>query len=160
MNKPVAIILFALVLTGLLPAQGPGDRFGGLKAKIEALLTPRLKPEPLPDKPANPFQFTLPGIPTVTLNSSEPKPAQPVPSILSDDDQILAYGVARLRITGTVLRGGVSHLLINSTTYKESDLIPVRATGDTVYYIRVVKIAENEVTFGYNAATLAIPLPN
>jgi hypothetical protein len=160
MKKPAVIVLLALVLTGLLPAQGPNDRFGGLKAKIEALLNPRLKPEPLPEKPANPFQFTLPGTPVVMPGATEPKPAQPVASVLSDDDQILAFGVARLRITGMVLRGGVSHLLINSTTYKESDLIPVRATGDTVYYIRVGKIAENEVTFGYNAATLTIPLPN
>lgn len=160
MKNPAAIILFVVALTGLLPAQGPGDRFGGLKAKIEALLSAHLKPEPLPDKPANPFQFTLPGSTVVTPGPTVPSPTEPEPVTLSDDDQILAYGVARLRVTGQVLRGGVAHLLINSATYKQSDLIPVRAAGDTVYYIRIVRIADGEVTFGYNASTLVVPLRN
>ncbi|HEY8993513.1 MAG TPA: hypothetical protein VIM71_02410, partial [Lacunisphaera sp.] len=117
-------------------------------------------PEPLPDKPANPFQFTLPGSTVVTPGPTTPGPVEPAPLVLADDDQILAYGVSRLRITGHVLRGGVSHLLINATTYKQSDLIPVRGAGETVYYIRVVRITDGEVTFGYNASTLTVPLPN
>ena len=160
MKKPVAIILLALFLPALLSAQGPDTRFGSLRAKIEALLNPRLKPEPLPAKPANPFQFTLPGTVVLPTGPIDSGPTRPLPTALTDDDQILAYGVARLRITGQVLRGGVSHLLINSVTYKESDLIPVHAAGDTVYYIRIVRIGDGEVTFGYNSASLIVPLAN
>lgn len=161
MKKFATIILFALVLTGLLPAQGPSDRFGSLKAKIEALLDPRLKPDPLPANPANPFQFTPPGSTVVVMPGPvNPTPVEPEPNTLTDDEQILAYAVTRLRITGLVQRSGISHLLINSVTYKEADLIPVRGTGDTMYYIRVVRIADHEVTFGYNAVALVVPLPN
>jgi len=157
MKKFAAITLLALVLTGLVQAQPSSDRFSSLKGKIDALLSPRLKPGTLPEKPANPFQFTLPGS---TIVPVAPDPVKPMPTALTDDDQILAFGVARLRISGLVLRGGVSHLLINSATYKESDLIPVRASGDTVYYIRLVRISEGEATFGYNNTTLVVPLPN
>ena len=67
--------------------QQPADRFGGTKAKIEALLQPRLKPEPLPDKPANPFQFTVTG--SIAVVPTDPVPTQPVvPNVLSDDEQI------------------------------------------------------------------------
>ena len=77
-----------------------------------------------------------------------------------DDEQILAFAVARLRISGLVERSGVTHLLINSASYKESDLIPLRASGDTVYYIRLVRIADGTVTFGYNDHALTVKLPN
>jgi hypothetical protein len=157
--KPLAaLLLLALTLTVPLPGQPGNDRFGGTKAKIEALLSPRLKPEPLPEKPANPFHFTQAG--SVIVAPTDPVPTQPVPSTLSDDDQILAFSVARLRITGLVLRNGIAHLLINSSTYKESDLVPVRTGSDIVYYIRIVRITENEVTFGYNATSVVVPLPN
>jgi hypothetical protein len=157
--KPSApLFLLALTLAVSLPGQPGNDRFGGTKAKIEALLNPRLKPEPLPDKPANPFQFTLPG--SVIAAPIDPGPTQPVPSTLSDDDQILAFSVARLRITGLVLRNGIAHLLINSATYKESDLVPVRAGGDLVYYIRIARITESRVTFVDNDASMVVPLPN
>jgi hypothetical protein len=162
MKKFAIIILSAVVFTGLLSAQGPGDRFGGLKAKIDALLSPRIKPDPLPDKAANPFQFTPPGSAVVLLapDPAGPSSVEPEPDTLTDDERILTYAVARLRVTGLVQRGGVSHLLINSATYKVADLIPVRGTGETVYYIRVVRITDHEVTFGYNGTTLAVPLPN
>lgn len=157
MKTRALLALFVLALPALLPAQLPADRFAGTRAKIEALLRPRLKPEPLAEKPANPFQFTLPG--ALVALPTDPGPGQPAPDALSDDAQILAYGVARLRISGLVLRNGISHLLINSATYKESDLIPVRASGDTVYYIRIVRVTADDVTFGYNRVTVDVPLP-
>lgn len=156
--KRILLTLLLLALAPHLPAQGGSDRFADLKAKIEALLAPRLNPPALPDKPANPFVSNLPG-PPVAPAAETPIETQPIPATL-DDDQILAYAVARLRISGLVQRGGVTHLLINSSSYKESDLVPLRATGDTVYYIRVLRIGDTEVTFGYNQSSLSVKLPN
>ncbi|HEX2862537.1 MAG TPA: hypothetical protein VHN79_12900 [Lacunisphaera sp.] len=156
MKSPVILSLLVFAGASLLSAQQPADRFSTTRAHIDALLNHRLKPSPLSDKPANPFQFA----PTRPVGPAIPIPSQPEASILAGDDQILAYGVSRLRITGLVLRNGISHLLINSITYKEGDLIPVRAAGDTVYYIRVVRIADRDVTFSYNEAAMVVPLPN
>lgn len=158
MKRILLLSLLLLTLAPRLAAQPSADRFSDLKAKIEALLNGRLNPAPLPDKPANPFVSTQPGLP-VAVTPEAPVETQPIPTTL-DDDQILAYAVARLRISGLVQRGGVTHLLINSASYKESDLVPLRASGDTVYYIRIVLIGETEVTFGYNQSTLTVKLPN
>ena len=156
MKHLLFLLLVISALAGRLPAQPGADRFAGLKGKIDTLLSPRLDPAPLPDKPANPFQFILTGLP---VDIPDTIATQPMPTTLSDE-QILAYAVARLRISGLVERSGVTHLLINSASYKEADLIPLRASGDTVYYIRLVRIANGEVTFGYNDHALTVKLPN
>jgi len=147
------------------------DRFERTKAHVDALLNHRLKPAPLPAKPANPFLFTGTG-PLFAVNGLPantplgPGPSGPAATVVPDpaanavmnDDQILAYCVARLRIGGQVLRGEVAHLLINSATYKEGDLIPVRASSEVTYYVKVIRIAPSEVIFGYNDAVVALPL--
>ncbi|MDQ5977684.1 MAG: hypothetical protein QG602_656 [Verrucomicrobiota bacterium] len=152
------LLLCALLLPVVGPAQPGADRFGDLKAKIEALLNARLQPAPLPEKPANPFVSLLPSLP-VAVTPETPLETTPIPTTL-DDDQVLTYAVSRLRISGLVQRAGVTHLLINSASYREADLIPLRASGDTVYYIRLVRIADTEVTFGYNQSSLTVKLPN
>ncbi len=139
------------------------DRFDRTKARIAALLNHRLKPDDLPAKPANPFLFTGGSGGTLTLTPERGGPPvsvtpEPIVNTVMDDDQILAFCVSRLRIGGQVQRGGRAHLLINSTTYKEDDLIPVRGGTDIVYYVKVVRIAPSGVVFGYNDAVLTLPL--
>ncbi len=139
------------------------DRFDRTKAHIDALLSHRLKPGALPEKPANPFLFTVPGSLLVAGPGGPAGPVAPVipeptANTLADDDQILAYCVSRLKISGQVQRGGRAHLMINSNTYKETDLIPVRGGADTVYYVKIVRISPGEVVFGYNDVVLSLPL--
>ncbi|MEN9404421.1 MAG: hypothetical protein RL091_3124 [Verrucomicrobiota bacterium] len=159
MKNLATVFLLSLAATTVLTAEAPVDRFAGLKPKIEELLNQRLNPVPLPAKPANPFQFFQPGIERLT--PSDPLPVVPLPTqtVQMDDNQILAYSVARLRISGQVLRNGVTMLLINSATYREGDLVPVRTTNDTVYYVRIVQIRDNEVVLGYNEALVNVRLP-
>lgn len=164
MKKPLSHLLALLVLAGLLPSlhAAAADRFDRTKAHIDALLNHRLKPEPLPAKPANPFLYSVPGGSLIT----PPGPGGPVVPVIPepavntvmDDDQILAFCVSRLRISGQVQRGGRAHLMINSNTYKEADLIPVRANAETIYYVKIVRISPGEVVFGYNDVVLSLPL--
>jgi len=164
MKKSPAAFLVLLALAGLLSglqAAPAPDRFDRTKAHIDALLNPRLKPEALPTKPANPFLYSGPGVALAGPPGGGPViPAIPEPTAntLADDDQILAFCLSRIRIGGQVQRGGRAHLLINSNTYKETDLIPVRGNTDVVYYVRVVRISPSEVVFGYNDAVLSLPL--
>ena len=137
------------------------DRFDRTKAHIDALLNRRLKPEALPEKPANPFLYSAPGASILATPGGGPvAPVIPEPTAnsLVDDDQILAFCVSRLRISGQVLRGGRAHLMINSNTYVEADLIPVRGNAETVYYVKIVRITPSEVVFGYNNAVFSLPL--
>lgn len=154
--------LLALLGLAAVTATAAPDRFERTKARIDALLDRHQKAEALPAKPANPFYFLPPGA-TLPADPGSAKPVAPTEeqrpvAALADDDQILAYCVARLRVSGQVQRGGVAHLMINSNTYREGDLIPVRGTGETVYYVKVVRVAANEVVFGYNDSVLTIPL--
>jgi hypothetical protein len=158
MKMPITFVLLVLAFAGAIWAQQPTDRFQTTRNRIEALLNQRLKPSPLPDKPANPFDFTQPG--TQVLVPGDPIPAQIVSNVPRTDDEILAYAVERLRITGLVSRGGVSHVLINSATYRDGDLIPVSGYGETVYYVRLKRISDRKVVFGYNDASADVPLPN
>ena len=57
MKNPLLLLLCLAALAVRLPAQPAADRFAGLKAKIDILLSPRLEPAPLPDKPARTSQF-------------------------------------------------------------------------------------------------------
>ncbi len=159
MKKIAAIVLWSLAGASLVLGEAPVDRFAGLKPKIEQLLNQRLHPETLPPKPANPFQFSLPA--NERLTPSDPLPTLPLPTqnVQLDDDQILSFCVSRLRISGQVLRNGINMLLINSATYRDGDLVPVRASGDTVYYVRIVQIRDSEVVLAYNEARVNVRLP-
>ena len=75
MKNPLLLLLCFAALAARLPAQPGADRFAGLKAKIDVLLNPRLNPDTLPDKPANPFKFVVTGLPLDTL----PEATQPIP---------------------------------------------------------------------------------
>ena len=140
------------------------DRFERTKTRIDALINHRLKPEPLPAKPANPFLFTGPGALFAVKNdgTTNPTPVVPdaTPNTVMSDEQILAFCVSRIRIGGQVMRGERAHLLINSATYKDGDLIPVRANAEIVYYVKVVRISPGEVVFGYNDVFVTFPLKN
>lgn len=167
MKPPRLLPLLCFLSAALGLAAAAPERFEKTRTRMDALLDRHRKAEPLPAKPANPFLFMPPaglaagpvgGPPGIATGPVQPPTPELTAAALADDDQILAYCVARLRITGQVQRGGVAHLMINSATYRAGDLIPVHGSGDAVYYIKVAKVAPTEVVFGYNDAVLTIPL--
>ncbi|HKB56719.1 MAG TPA: hypothetical protein VKC51_03940 [Lacunisphaera sp.] len=139
------------------PARVP-DRFEHTKEHIDTLLKQRLKPLPLPTVLPNPFQssggVTGPGANPEQSPTTPPEPEKP----LTADDEILAFYAATLKITGQMMVNGLPHLIINSSPYKEGSLIQVHGKGDAIYYLRIVRIAPNELTLGYNAAQLTLPV--
>ena len=121
------LLLFAVLPCTLSLGAAP-DRFERTRARIDALLSQRLKPDALPAKPANPFHFTGAGALFAVTNSGPVGPAGPAkppvtttpdtaPNTVMTDEQILAFCVTRIRIGGQVLRGERTPLLINSATY-------------------------------------------
>lgn len=172
MKTRTLVLWFCLLASVLrLHAANAPDRFERTKARIDALLDHRLKPTALPAKPANPFVFTGTGSlfavngapPNTPTNAGPVGPTatvvpEPAANATLNDDQILAYCIARLRIGGLVQRGERAHLLINSSTYKEGDLIPVRVNAELTYYVKVVRISAGEVIFSYNDVVVALPL--
>lgn len=127
------------------------QNFQRTKARIEALLGPRLKPEPPPDSFPNPFQ--LAETPAVVTPDKDPKPIEKLP-VSSDEEMLLYYGTS-LRITGVVRINDQTHLVINQTPYKEGDTLNLKTKDGTVK-LRVVAIAPGELTLGLNGATQVI----
>lgn len=160
MNASRTAFVFLTLAVAAATLRAAPDRFDRSRDRINNLLDRHRKATPLPEKPDNPFFFLVAGSEPVkpAATTAAVEPLKPV--ALATDDQILAYAVSRLRISGQVQRAGVAHLMINSTSYREGDLIPVRGTGETVYYVKVVRIASTEVTFGYNDVTLPVTLRN
>lgn len=128
------------------PAKG---NFQRTKSRIDALVGPRLKAEPLPEVLPNPFQLTEVAKPA----NSEQKPIEKLP-VSSDEEMLLYYG-ASLKISGVVRIDEVTHLVINQAPYKEGDTLSLKTKDGTVK-LRVVQIAPGELTLGFNDATEVI----
>ncbi|HEY4246850.1 MAG TPA: hypothetical protein VGM64_08340 [Lacunisphaera sp.] len=125
--------------------------FQRTKSRIDTLLGPRLKSEPLPDPLPNPFQLAevapMPG------SDKTPKPVENLP--VSTDSEMLLYYGASLRISGTVRTDDETHLIINSSPYKVGDLLTIK-TKDSTAKLRILGIAPGELTLGLNDAVQVI----
>jgi hypothetical protein len=132
--------------------------FERTRRRIDVLLKHRLNPEPLPAIMPNPF-FVVEEAPpagAAAAPDAAPDPAAkpvPAPDFIQpgSDEEALARYVPMFRITGKVLLNGQEQLIINSAPYKEGDLIPIPNTHPALY-IRLIRIAPGEATFGLNNA--------
>jgi len=124
--------------------------FARTKQRIDALLAPRLKPEPLPELFPSPFQLP---------ESSAPRAAIPTKSserlIPASDSEMLLYYGAGLKISGTVETNGQVHLVINQAPYKVGDTLTLKTKDDTAK-LRIIAIAPGELTLGLNEAVQVI----
>lgn len=148
-------LVAGLALLALVPVHAAApERAAQTRARIEALIGRRVNPQPLPEALPNPFQ----------TGSDRPGggPAQPAgpagPGVPVEDDlSILARYAATLRISGVVEIGGRSQLVINGTPFKEGDLVKVLRT-EPPEYLKLIGISRNEITLGFRAAVLILPL--
>ncbi len=127
------------------PAPKNAPNFQRTKSRIDALLSPRLKPEPLPETVPNPFQ--LAELPPATNGDSKPVEKTPV----SSDEEMLLYYGASLKISGMVRINDQVHLVINQAPYKTGDTLSLKTKDGTVK-LHVLGISPGELSLGLNDA--------
>ena len=133
------------------------DRYALTRARISALLDPRLNPVPLPANPPNPFYQ-----PSAAAVEANPGPGQtpdvsvPAGADESDIDTIRKYA-ATLKLGGLITRNGTPYLTINNTASKVGDIIAV-GSKDHPIYLKLLAITPADFTLGLNDATLVVPL--
>ncbi len=127
--------------------------FERTKIRINALVTQRLKPTPLPETLPNPFQLAATA-PALTGHEKNPKPVADGLPPGSDSEMLLYYG-ATLRISGTVRTDDQTHLIINQAPYKEGDVFVVKGREGNAK-LRILGIAPGELTLGLNDAVQVI----
>lgn len=168
MIKPRFIFPVLALLTGLLlPAAPAPDESAQIRQRIDALLKRRLKPEPLPVDPPNPF---TPGA-AISVNQSparEPAPAtvSPAPpgAIVdkAEDDagsasttELLARLASRLRITGVIRVKNQLNIIINDNPWKEGDYLIINQ-GARIIRPQVMRIQPGQLTLRLEDAELVL----
>jgi hypothetical protein len=160
LHRPFVLVLGLMISVALLSAAGKTTRASGkpkdvsfqrTKSRIDALLGSRLKPDALPDPLPNPFQLTE--VVPASGPDKNPKPIESIP--VSTDSEMLLYYGASLRISGTVRTDDQTHLIINSSPYKEGDTLTIK-TKDATAKLKILGIAPGELTLGLNDAVQVI----
>jgi hypothetical protein len=165
--KPARKFLFALFALAtsveLLAAAGKGGpppispRFQQVRDRIDALFHNRNEPPPPPDARTNPFRAPGSGLPAPVI-SAEPGTVPDASATSTEpgsDLALLQQAVALLKVGGTINRGDVQQLSINSKPYKEGDVVQVQVQGQTVY-LRVKQITRYGVTLTLNASEITL----
>lgn len=135
------------------------DRYALTKARINALLGPRLHPTALPAGVLpNPFYRPLAVTDTSpTNNPAETEtPAVPDTADLSDIDTLTKY-TATLKLSGYLVLGGQPHISINSAICKVGDTVTV-GTKDKPIFLHIDAITPQELTLRLNETTYTVPL--
>ena len=160
LRQSFALVLGLMISAALLSAAGKTTRatvkpkdvsFQRTKTRIDALLSPRLKPDQLPDPLPNPFQLSE--VAPTPGTDKTPKLIESIP--VSTDSEMLLYYGASLRISGTVRTDDQTHLIINSSPYKEGDTLTIK-TKDATAKLKILGIAPGELTLGLNDAVQVI----
>jgi len=154
--------LLLLALSGLAAGSSAAERFDRTKARIDSLLSARVQLTPLPARIADPFAVSAAAAAAEPARgapvAATPVAAPETPGALSPDEQVLALFSPALKISGHLQANGLDHLIINQSTYKEGDLIEMRGKDNSTYYLKVIRIGNNELTLGYNDAVHVVPI--
>ena len=163
---PMALFAVSPVSKTTAAAMRAAKQSEEIERRIDALLKLRLKPEPLPRVPPNPF-IVVSGL--VTAQHTDAPVTEPAaegnhrnPSDTSGAAQseefpaftsaeLLARCVATLKFGGVLQLNDRVQIVINNVPRKEGDVILV-THGKTQAYLRVVRIAPGAVTFRLNEA--------
>jgi hypothetical protein len=131
-------------------AQERSDR---IREKLNALLAPRRRSEPLPLDPPNPFMMQAP----VSLNRT-PAPAgaeRPATPAAPDPAATLARFASELKISGMIRLNEQVQIIINENAWKEGDFITIER-GGRVVRLQVARIQPGQLTLRLDEAELVI----
>jgi hypothetical protein len=164
--------LVSLLLAGMLSgSSGHSSNPSPLiQQRIDALLKHRLKPEPLPTDPPNPFQVPSGSMRDLGVDGNGAKAAikatsevnANTPAVLPAGDassassaEVLAGCVARLKIGGLIRMRDQIQIVVNDVPRKEGDIIVVD-WNNTAIQLRVVHVQPNQLTLHYGDADVIL----
>jgi hypothetical protein len=168
MNKLRVILALLGLLAGLLPAVSSGAAANDsalIRQRIDALLKRRLKPEPLPVDPPNPFA-PVTGTMGNVAPARETAPANAGPTAPPGDKpeeetgsatttELLARVASRLRITGVIRAKNQLNIIINDNPWKEGDYLIVNQ-GARIIRLQVIRIQSGQLTLRLEDAELVL----
>jgi hypothetical protein len=177
MRRLLLVLASALVVAGIARAASPASKTTAaaqraarqsaeIEKRIDTLLSPRLRPEPLPKVLPNPF-VVVSGV--VTAQRADGTPDESAPSVPVNpaadttanaqaeefpaftNAEMLARCIATLKFGGMIQLNDRVQLVINNVPRKEGDIVSV-TVGQAKIYLRVVRIAPGSVTLKLNDA--------
>lgn len=167
--------LLALVASGAsavaatAPAAKPAPAAPTIQQRIDALLKHRIRPEPLPLDPPNPFTVSTRGSREGILSDTGSKPAVTVdvthagaaaaPAVpqfaAASSTEILTACAVRLKIGGMIRLKDQVQLVVNDVTRKEGDFITVPWNNGTIQ-IRIVRLLPGQLVLRYEDAEVTL----
>lgn len=160
MFRPLPYLLAAFVPLTLFAAAPATDSSAKIRQRIDALLTRRLLPEPLPADLPNPFETTSAAARSRLIARTEPAAVATDPdreAIPARHGDLLADYAARLRISGIMRLKDQILVVINDTPRKEGDLIPVPSTSPRIH-LQISRLLPDRVVLRYLDAEIALSL--
>ena len=132
------------------------NRYALTKTRIDALLSARLHPVPLPTTTLpNPFYKPDAAVPVAQPDKTETIVVPDAPDA-TDIDTLFKYA-ATLKIGGYLTLGGSPHVALNSIICKVGDVITV-GNKDHPIFLRIDAITQTDFTLKLNEASLTIAI--
>jgi hypothetical protein len=133
------------------------NRYALTKNRIDALLSARLHPVPLPTTTLpNPFYKPDASIPVTPPPDKTETVVVPDAPDATDIDTLFKYA-ATLKIGGYLTLGGSPHVALNSIICKVGDVITV-GSKDRPIFLRIDAITQTDFTLKLNDASLTIAI--
>jgi hypothetical protein len=141
-----------------------------LQQKIDALLKPRLKPEPLPVNPPNPFQM----IGGMKREAASEEPARSAAMrddvvaslapaadgaskevIASQQSEILITCATRLKLGGVIILKDQIQIVVNGVPRREGDTVAAD-WNNTIVYLKIVRLLPGTMVLRYGESEATV----
>ncbi len=138
-----------------------------VQQRIDALLKHRLKPEPLPVTPPNPFQTqgtarlstdelaSKPAVadegPTPATGPGTSDPTQPRETPGASHSEVLIGCAQRLKLGGIIVLKEQIQIVVNGVPRKEGDMIAAD-WNNTIVYLRIARLLPGHMVLRYGDA--------
>lgn len=168
----VAVATLLLSHVAVIAAAPPADTATrNLQQRIDALLKQRLKPEPLPVTPPNPFQVTGGAKRETSPDDAPPRAAPPAErggaaSVTTAEgpakdlanvnpSEVLIACATKLKLGGVLILKEQLQIVVNGTPRKEGDVIPAD-WNNSIIYLRVARLLPGQLVLRYGEAEVTM----
>jgi hypothetical protein len=128
-----------------------------VQQRIDALLKRRLRPEPLPVNPPNPFQLSGGAVRSITLEEISTLPAANQAKIpaAATNLEVLAGIVARLKVGGIIALKDQIQVVVNGVPRREGDSITVE-WNKVLVSVKLIRLLPGQIVLRYADAEITI----